>query len=1000
MNNNKFRLSLVAIAVLGTHTQSIAAVQETEITVEETKNTEIKMQERSTNANEAKVDERIEATGSRLQGGNIVNKSTIITAEDIQSRGVTSVEELIRSLPQNLATIGGMSNLNSKGPLGVSDGDTRAMSSIGALGVSAANLGGMGAGRTLILINGRRLAGAAGIEDGFVNLNGIPLSAIERVEITTDGASAVYGADAIGGVINFILKSGYSGSTLTVQHEDSNNGADNSRISLYKGYAWTSGHVSVTMDYSKRKPLNNAKTGYVTNNYAPYFNGNPDYDFRAFSDGGQPGYMDASIYTYDPVTWDPITIKQAYTVTPGFSGQPTMDDMILVDGSNIPDLVPLIGGPESESKSITLNFEQRLSEHLVASGSGLLTRNKAAQNQIEWRGISLNLAPGQAYNPFEAYWSSPWSPGVNVSYYPGDELATGELPYGYSKSTNDSWSVNLGLTYEINDKTKADFIYTRSSSTTTGDRYTSGSIVTIENSDSSPTGWGCYNFFLSQGRYTGDELTFYQDLYDRQCAALTSSDPNVAFNPWKSTADGSGGSINDFFYREATEERGSILENYELRLTGSAIALPAGEISYAFGAEYRDDGIDSREIAVITGESMHSSHEGYFFETSIPVFGKEFAFPFVRALTVSIAARRDEYNTEGAIGTVDGIPPDMGGELIYGKNSFGRTTPSYGFNWQLNEEITLRAKWTEGFKAPPVTNLFSWSGTTQYTTGISDDPLYNCRDFDSCDFDYGDDYYGYYALSTSAPNPDLKPQTSKQQSYTLSWYPKGMLEGLTVDVAYNNTRIKNEYANVSDLIRFMPNAKVYEFVEFYPRDENGKITEMRNMTFNLTGSEYASVMYDVGYYVRTDFGTFKPQITYVDNLTSELKAFNDSAPLSTLGTLTGIDRYKINASLRYGYGDLNATLWAHYTPSYINDNEVIRSAGSVTNPTLVKPVNSMTTFDLTLNYHLTPDLQVNFAGRNIFDKQPPLVVVERLPFDPARYNVAGRTLSLELQYEF
>lgn len=1000
MNNNKFPLSLVAIAVLGIHTSALAAnIQESEVAVESTQDTEVQTLDSSIQANSPVIEDRILVTGSRLQNGNIVNKPEVITADEIKRRGVTSVEELIRTLPQNLATIGGMANLNPNGPLGVGS-SSRSMSTIGALGVSAANLGGMGAGRTLILINGRRVAGAAGIEDGFVNLNGIPLSAIERVEITTDGASAVYGADAMGGVINFVLKSGYSGSTVSVQHEDSNNGADNSRISLYTGQAWTSGNVSLTLDYSKRDPIINAKTGYVTNNYAPYFNDDPNYDRRSFTAGGQPALIDNSISTYNPETGMYDTLTQAYTVAPGFTGQPTMDDMILVGREAMRDFVPRVGGPESETKSATVSFEQRLTEHLVFTGNGMFTRSESSQNDIQWSGLSVTLAPGQAYNPFPAYALSSWSPGVTAYYHPEDEIATGELPLGYTQNRNDSWNLNLGLTYEISDDTKVDFIYTTSRSKTTGSSFKSGSEVSFNSDPTSPNGVACYNFFLSQGRYSGDELAFRQDLFDRQCLALTSSDPTVAFNPWKSSADGTGGSVSDFFYQDVTEERTSKLENFELRLTGSVFELPAGEINYAVGAEYNDDGVGSNEIAYITGESMHRTREGYFVETSIPVFGKDFNVPFAKALTLSIAARRDEYNTEGAIGTVDNILPDMGGELIYGKNTFGRTTPSYGFNWQPTDEITLRAKWTEGFKAPPYTTLFSSLGTQQYTAYISDDPIFNCRTTESCDFDYGDSYYGYYALRTTAPNPDLKPQTSKQSAYTLSWYPKGVLGGLTVDITYNNTTIDNEYANTADLIRLMPASEVYTFEEFYPRDENGRITEVRNMTFNLTGSEYASVMYDIGYFIRTDFGNFSPSITYLDNLKSESKAFFDSEPVSQLGTLGGIDEYKINASLRYSYGDLNATLWAYYTPGYINDNEGLLTAGNIVNPDYVKTVSSMTTIDLTASYQVSPELRVNFAGRNLFDKEPPLVVVGQLPYDSARYNVAGRTLSLELQYEF
>jgi iron complex outermembrane receptor protein len=129
--------------------------------------------------------------------------------------------------------------MNARGPLSHPGAGTQApVSQLGSLGVSAANLGGSGAGNTLVLVNGRRMAGAAGIEDGFVNLNAIPLSAIERVEIDMDGSSAVYGADAIGGVINFILKRNYTGTTFSAKHEFSANDASVTSLSIASGMAW------------------------------------------------------------------------------------------------------------------------------------------------------------------------------------------------------------------------------------------------------------------------------------------------------------------------------------------------------------------------------------------------------------------------------------------------------------------------------------------------------------------------------------------------------------------------------------------------------------------------------------------------------------------------------------------------------------------------------------------------------------------------------------------
>ena len=275
----------------------------------------------------------ITVTGSRIASGNPSVKVTVITEEDIRARGVTSVEELIRTLPENVATIGAITNERARGPLRQGNAP---VSELGSLGVSAANLGGAGAGNTLVLVNGRRIAGAAGIQDGFVNLNNIPLSAVERVEISTAGASAIYGADAMGGVINFILRSNYSGTTITAQHEFSKNGADNSRVSLYSRQGWATGNISGTVSYSRRDPVNNYKSGYVTEDYSDYFNGNPAYDYRSFSKGVQPGVYPTYTSVYDPETGFFYTIESGLTVPDGFTGRPTLADLITIgpDGTS------------------------------------------------------------------------------------------------------------------------------------------------------------------------------------------------------------------------------------------------------------------------------------------------------------------------------------------------------------------------------------------------------------------------------------------------------------------------------------------------------------------------------------------------------------------------------------------------------------------------------------------------------------------------------------------
>lgn len=1007
MGNKIFPLSVIALALYGLYpanAQAQTSEQDVEVKASPSNPASAKQNTDEHTEKEHRPNsavERISVTGSRLQYGDVTSNQVTISREEIKARGVTSVEELIRTLPQNLATIGNITNERGRGPLAAGNGRGRnaAVSQLGSLGVSAANLGGMGAGNTLILVNGRRMAGAAGIEDGFVNLNGIPLSAIERVEIHTDGASAIYGSDAMGGVINFILRKDHIGTTVNAQYENSSNGADSNKLSIYSGYSWGSGNISGTIDVSKRKPINNWKSGYVTEDYSGYYNGDPAYDRRSFSKGIQPGVIDDTQYVYNPETDMTDIIVRGITVPAGFNGRPTLNDMIELNGDAKRDFVPELAGPDTKSTSFTLNFDQELTNNLRLFATGLHSKSKNSQEISNETGLTIGLAPGQYYNPFPAYHFNSYSPAVTVHYYPGAELEAGLLPTGRQENTSTSWSFNTGLSYEFNAETKLDFIYTTSTSKSNGAAYRLASLVSLNADTDAPSGVTCYNFFLAENRYNAEMQTYYQDIFDRQCAALTSTNPDIAFNPWKSVASGSGGDINVFSYRdiEQDDKRNSKMDNFELRLNGGLFELPAGKIYYAMGGEYNDDGVDSKEVRNSTGESVKRTRHAYFAEFTVPVFSQKFNNIMAESLTLNIAARRDTYKTDGAIGTVNNIPLSQGGEIIYGQNKFAKTTPSLGFHWEPISTLAFRGKWTRGFKAPPYTNMFSLIGTTITTTSVYD-PFYDCAD--SCDFDYGNGNKGYYVPVINAPNPDLKPQSSVQRSLSASWYPQGGLEGLTVDVQYNNTQIRDEYADRQDLQRLLPSNEQYALGQFYPRDETGKITALQNMIFNISGSEYSSALYEVAYRLDTTIGHFEPKITYLKNLKAEQKAFADSAAISTIGTLQGVDRYKLTGSLRYSYNDLTATFWTYYTPSYSNDYEIFTHAGTIRNPDYAKDVSSYITYDLTVTYQIMSDLRLNFAGRNLFDKAPPFVVVGTRPYDTARYNVAGRTLSLELQYEF
>ncbi|MGP7796825.1 TonB-dependent receptor domain-containing protein [Sphingomonas sp. CLY1604] len=942
----------------------------------------------------ADPDADITVTGSRLEGGDPTTRLTVITAEEIKAKGVTSVAELIRTLPQNLSTIGAITNNRTqKGPL-VDQNRLPLVSGVGALGVSAANLGGVGAGNTLVLVNGRRMAAAAGIESGFVNLNGIPLAAIERVEISLGGQAAIYGADALGGVINFILKSNYVGTTVSAQRLLSSGGANVTRLSGYSGYGWRSGNVSATVDYTRQDPIVNAKTGYVTNNYAPLFGGNPLYDKRNLATGRQPAVI-IQPAVYDPDTGELLQPETGLTVPTGFQGRPGIGDFVTVGLDSARDYVPEYAGPFTDTISGTLNVDQKITDTLSVFATGLITRATNTQLNTSLDGLSLTLAPGQYYNPFPAGYFDPSTPTTTVYYYPAAELAAGTVGPGRITNVTTTWSASTGLRYDPSKSLRVELSYTASSSRTTGSGSTLSSPVIFAADPRAPNGFRCSDFALDNGLIPASQLAAYRAAIDRQCLALSSSDPAVAFNPFKSTASGGGSSVTDFLFVPSggQDSLGSILHDFEAHVTGRAFKLPAGSIRYALGGEYVHTSTRYSNVSTLRGLSASPDRYALFAEVTMPIFGGAFTLPLLHRLELTAAARRDSTSVTGPIGTVDDVPIDQGGKPILATNRFTRVTPSAGVLWSPVDNLDLRAKFTTGFKAPPPTRLFNPGGSVIGLTAISGDPLYTCTS--QCNPN------GSYAVPLRlAPNPDLKPETSTQWIYSAVWHPSGPLGGLNLALTYNRNQIRNQIADLRYLSRLMNETEIYRLPLFYPRDASGRIIEGRQFPFNVAGSTFESLTFEASYLFYTTIGSFEPRAVLVRNLHAEHFGLSSSSVIDDVGTILGPDRYKLNGSLLWNVGRFTTSLFVYHTPSYRNDYLTSLNAGRVDNPDLITRVSPLTTVDLSVNWAVRNNLSVQFSGRNILKARAPFTVVENLPYDTARYDVAGRTLALQVQLGF
>ncbi|WP_343527050.1 TonB-dependent receptor [Sphingomonas sp.] len=937
-------------------------------------------------------------TGSRLRDGDQTSRLIVIDAKEIRDRGVTSVEELIRTLPQNVATIGTITSSRGKGPLNsnVGPSGSNIVSDVGAVGLAAANLGGVGAGNTLVLVNGRRIAAAAGAEQGYVNLNGIPLSAIERVEISTGGMSAIYGADAMGGVINFILKKNYVGTTISASHRDTSSGSRDTRISLYSGRAWGSGSIAGTLEFGRVDPIVNAKTGYVTNNYAPLFNNNSAYDKRSLGAGTQPGTA------LLPGVYNPATgqfVQSGLSAPAGFTGAPKMSDLIPVTRSASRDYVPIYAGPRTRTVSGTVNFEQKITDRLSVYATGLYTRSRNRQANNLFAGLSVPLAPGQYYNPFPAFFLGSSAYASTVNYFPGSEIADGSLvPYDVRNSVT-NWTANGGISYDFGKVAKVQLNYTRSGSTTTGAGTQLGSLVSFQRTvTNGVVSYPCYNFLLANNRIPANRRAATLAAFQAQCAALTSSDPNVAFNPWRSTAAGGGANINTFLYPYVVDDLGNSLSNVEGRVTGELPVLPAGSISYAVGAEYSVTTLKNSFISSITGPDPSTDRYAFFGEVNLPILGRDYTLPFAKRLLFNIAMRRDVNSSVGAIGTVNSVPVDSGGQIIYGKSRFGRTTPSWGMLWSPTSTIDVRAKFTRGFKAPPPTQLFTVQGTTQSLTQIIGDPLYTCT------VQCGRPVNGsptYNVPLLTVPNPNLQPETSRQQIYSISWQPRGLLSGLSLSVAYNRNRIRNQFATTRELYYYMPMADILKLPLFYPRDPvTNRILSQNSVRYNILGSEYESLTYEASYLFSTNFGTFQPKITYLDNIVAKSTGLTDSQVMDQRGRILGVDKYKVVGSLQWNWNKVSTNVYVYHTPSYLNDYMSMYAAGVQLNPELITRVKPLTTVDLSVSWIATNNFSIQFAGRNIFKAAAPFTVVDSLPYDTARYNIEGRSLMVSGRLTF
>ena len=520
--------------------------------------------------------DKVVVTGSHIPqiDGETALPVQIITREEIERLGVTTAEQLLERVPANFNAFSAALSIGGNFP-----------------GLSSANLRGLGQGSTLVLLNGRRLANYA-FEGSTVDLNSIPLAAVDRVEVLKDGASAIYGTDAIAGVINFILRRDYVGAELTAYGALTQGGGGNSGLMVgsvgHGDLARDRYNVFLSASYQKDQALKAIDRDFARTAYRPEIG----------LDGLSPVTFPANILdgrrllnpTYPQGCTPPTSLPRP----PAECGY---------DFATAIDILPAI-----ERTSVLARGTLRLSANADLFAEALYSRNQ----------FELTIAPTPV-SPFTIYGPNLYPAGG--PYYPSAFAAanglSGDLTLFYR-------AVELGP--RINDIDSD------------AQRYAIG----VEGTGS---GWN-YNVaaVYSRNTQTDDHANGY--VYVSKLIPAMATGLINPFGP--SGPEGQALLASTLFQGTLTSSEGttSLVNAYASR---EIAAIPAGPLLLALGAEAR------REKLALDWEPILLSGTSLTSDTPLSVAGSrsvyalfaELNVPIVRGLDAQLAVRYDDYNDFG-----------------------------------------------------------------------------------------------------------------------------------------------------------------------------------------------------------------------------------------------------------------------------------------------------------------------------------------------------------------
>jgi iron complex outermembrane recepter protein len=866
--------------------------------------------------------QEIVVTGTSIRGLNAETALPVqvIKAEDIARTGATSTEDLLRTISA-----------------AASSGSTNSSQGTGFLtgGISTVSLRGLGSARTLVLINGRRSAayggGSAGTAGNSVDINSIPVAAIERIEVLKDGASAIYGSDAVAGVVNFILRSDFTGLDVMADAgtPTRQGGAQEELFSAYGGFGSLSTdrfNVSGGVNFAHQGDLMGYDRSFASR-YSPE-HGNDVTSSFAFPANiavpanpaiplGQPGH---SASTQNPLA--------------GNCGAASINDVNFPTQCRFDNSPSDSLQPEQQRLSGNLNAHFALNDTNQLYAEGTFADVKTLQT-VQPVPLS-NGNPMIAGNPYIAYLANLLATKYPTYNNPAAGPGTGAFLLGPDSPYYPTAWVNshpeFGLVGQPLNLIYRDFA--------NGLRNTQDDAKTLRlvgGVKGVVLGWDYDASFLYSEVRIHEELLSGYPLYSKMMPLLDSGVINP-FGPTTDPAALAAAKGAEFVGQDFASK--TSITGLQSSASRKLLDLPYGALSTAVGAEVRREtfvydpslAIQGGDIAGQGGnqlpEDASRNVESVYLEVNAPV---------VPDLTADAAVRWDNY--QGIGHTVN---------------------PKGSLRYQPVSWAVLRASAGTGFRAPSLTDLYA-SQATSVTSNGTRDPI-KCPTFDAnnpaCSFQF---------TTVTGGNPNLKPEKSTTYTFGVGLEP---VKGLTVDLDSFWIYLKNSITvgGLSYAVILQNAQTATQFASLINRNANGDIVSISQTNANLFKDNVSGLDTDLKYNLDfDDFGRLQLRGTgtYYYKFASQNPNGSWTGQLDRGLTNAGgiIPRWKDVLTAAYTLKDFSGSVTNNYQKSY---NDVPGNISGVG-----RRVGHYSTWDGQLAYSGVKNLTFTVGMLNIGNVDPP-----------------------------